>query len=205
MPTASIEKVSGRGIPLRGGSIDTDRIMPARYLRCVTFSGLEEHVFEDDRKAAGTAPHPFDVEAYAGARILVVGDNFGCGSSREHAPQGLKRWGISALVGVSFAEIFFGNCMALGVPCVTASPAGVERLQALIQSEPATEVTVDLRALTVTARRPDGSVETFPVTIPAGVRTSFLEGQWDATGQLLADSEAIDSVAERLPYVRGFA
>lgn len=202
---ATIPTMRGRGIPLRGDSIDTDRIMPARYLRCVTFEGLEAHVFEDDRKAAGRgAPHPFDQERYRGASILVVGNNFGCGSSREHAPQGLLRWGIRAMVGASFAEIFFGNCVALGIPCATVSPRDLERLYAILEAEPEADVTVDVEARAVTVRRKGGGVEAFPAAIPEGPREAFLNGTWDATGALLRAPDAIDAVATSLPYVRGF-
>src|SRR5262245_12787673 len=127
---AAIVQVIGRALPLRGEDIDTDRIMPARFLRAVTFEGLERHVFEDDRKAAA---HPFDDPPYAGASVLLVNSNFGCGSSREHAPQGLQRWGINAVVGESFAEIFFGNSVMIGLPCVSASPEDVRMLQDLIE------------------------------------------------------------------------
>src|SRR5689334_11333964 len=148
-----VMKVSGRALPLRGDDIDTDRIMPARFLRGVSFEGLEQHVFEDDRKK-GVHPynrHPFDVAQYQGASILVVNANFGCGSSREHAPQGLHRWGIQAIVGESFAEIFFGNSVMIGMPCVTASPEDVRKLQDVIEREPATQITLDLAAGTVEA------------------------------------------------------
>src|SRR4026209_1551347 len=147
----SITQVHGRGLPMRGHDIDTDRIMPARFLVGVSFEGLEKHVFEDDRKAA-VRPHnrhPFDVGQYQGAKILVVNSNFGCGSSREHAPQGLHRWGIDAVVGESFAEIFFGNSVMIGLPCVTASPEDVRKLQDVVEREPATSITLDLAAGTL--------------------------------------------------------
>jgi len=202
---STIRAVRGRAIPLRGDSIDTDRIMPARYLRCVTFDGLEEHVFEDDRKSSGSnSPHPFDQDRYRGAQILVTGNNFGCGSSREHAPQGLMRWGIRALVGLSFAEIFFGNCVALGLPCATLTPRDLERLFSILEEEPDADVTVDVEARAVTVRRKAGGVEAFPASIPEGPREAFLNGSWDATGALLRAPEAIDAVAASLPYLRGF-
>ena len=205
-----IRRVAGRGLPLRGDSIDTDRIMPARYLRCVTFAGLEDRVFEDDRSAAGPERHPFDRECYRGASILVVNANFGCGSSREHAPQGLMRWGIRALVGVSFAEIFFGNCVALGIPCVTLPAADVEKLQSFLEQSADAQVSVDLEAKAVTYREPadrelPATAGAFPAEIPEGAREAFLNGTWDATGTLLARPQDIRDVASRLPYVSGFA
>src|SRR5438093_2103751 len=130
-----ILSVAGRGLPLRGNDIDTDRIMPARFLRSVSFEGLERHVFEDDRAADPT--HPFNDPRYTGAAILVVNANFGCGSSREHAPQGLARFGIRAIVGESFSEIFLGNCAVLGIPCFTAERAAVESLQGDLEHNPA--------------------------------------------------------------------
>ena len=136
-----VTEAVGRGIPLRGDDIDTDRIIPARFLRAVTFDGLEKHVFEDDRK---TTQHAFDDRRFAGASVLAVNANFGCGSSREHAPQGLQRWGINAIVGESFAEIFFGNSTMIGLPCVTASPEDVRTLQDLIERSPETEIRIDI-------------------------------------------------------------
>lgn len=200
----SIRKVVGRGVPLRGDSIDTDRILPARYLRCVTFEGLEQHVFEDDRKAAG-GRHPFDDPRYRGASVLIVGANFGCGSSREHAPQGLQRWGIRALLGRSFAEIFFGNCVALGVPCLRLAPRDLDRLLAIVEELPTTELTVDLEARAVVVRRPGAGVEAFPAEIVEGARESFLRGTWDATAALLAGNDQVAAVARALPYTGGFA
>jgi 3-isopropylmalate/(R)-2-methylmalate dehydratase small subunit len=195
---ASVEKVSGRAVPVRGDDIDTDRITPARFLRCVTFEGIERHAFEDDRRAARGA-HPFDQPAFQGASILVVNRNFGCGSSREHAPQSLLRWGIRGVVGVSFAEIFFGNCVALGIPCVTLAPEEVVVLQGIIEKSPELEVTVDLRSRKVTA-----GDKLFGAGVPAGVRESFLSGSWDATSELIARPEEIAAVAASLPYVSGF-
>ncbi|HXH07218.1 MAG TPA: 3-isopropylmalate dehydratase small subunit, partial [Vicinamibacterales bacterium] len=152
-----IARVEGRALPLRGDNIDTDRIVPARFLRAVTFEGLEQHLFEDDRReqdaraaATGGRPHPFSDPAYRGATVLLVQANFGCGSSREHAPQALVRRGLRAIVGESFSEIFFGNALALGLPCVTVPREAVERLLARAEADPAAVVRVDLEALTVT-------------------------------------------------------
>lgn len=196
-----ITKVSGRALPLRGDDVDTDRIMPARFLRGVRFEGLEQHVFEDDRKK-GVHPynrHPFDVAQYQGASILVVNANFGCGSSREHAPQGLHRWGIQAIVGESFAEIFFGNSVMIGMPCVTASREDVQQLMEAVEKNPRAAVRIDLVA---------GSCETdgfrCAVTLPPKVREAFTTGAWDTTGMLLEDFDDVQATAARLPYVSGF-
>jgi len=196
MSASRIVSVAGRGIPMRGENIDTDRIIPARYLRAITFEGLEQHLFEDDRTAPG---HPFANPAYQGAAVLLANANFGCGSSREHAPQAIRRWGIQAVVGQSFSEIFFGNSVALGLPCVTASPEVVGVLMDLVERDPATEIAVDLDALTVTA-----AGKTHPITLAAGARDAFLTGQWDATGLLLDRYEEVEAVGKRLPYVAGF-
>lgn len=193
---SDIQSISGRGLPLRGGDIDTDRIIPARFLRCVTFDGLGEHVFEDDR-AQTTGDHPFDNAAYRGAEVLVVNSNFGCGSSREHAPQAIARWGIRALVGESFAEIFFGNCVAMGVPCVTAAPEIVARIQTAIEARPELSLTVDLEAMQVRWEDESAAVE-----MGDGPRQMFLGGTWDACGQLLANVDEVRSVAAKLPYTR---
>ena len=196
---ARIARVAGTACVLRGDDIDTDRIIPARYLRAVTFDGLGEHAFEDDRKQA-KGDHPLDVRRFRGASILVVGRNFGCGSSREHAPQALMRRGFDAFVGASFAEIFFGNCTALGLPCVTLAPDDLARLMDSVELDPTQEVAVDLAARTVTCRA--GS---FPASIPDGARGQLLEGSWNATSVLLEAGDAIESTAKRLPYVSGFA
>ena len=192
-----IDLVSGTALPLRGNNIDTDRIIPARYLKAITFEGLGEHVFEDDR--ASMPDHPFEDPAYAGASILVVNENFGSGSSREHAPQALKRWGIGACVGESFSEIFLGNATTIGLPCATADPRGVERLMAAAERDPRTRMT-----LSVAGCRVEAAGDAVPVRIPGAVREALLTGQWDATALLLDDFDAVRAVSGRLPYVTGF-
>jgi 3-isopropylmalate/(R)-2-methylmalate dehydratase small subunit len=192
---SQVPAVSGRGIPLVGNDIDTDRIIPARFLKCVTFEGLGEHAFADDRLQAN-GQHPFDQPQYQGATILVVNRNFGCGSSREHAPQAISKWGIGAIVGESFAEIFFGNCVALGIPCVTADAAAVKQLQAAMAADPQRAVTVNLNAMQVQC----GDISA-PVYLSEGARNMFLSGTWDACGQLVAQAEQIRSTAAKLPYV----
>lgn len=197
MSAMCITRVAGRGLPLRGHHIDTDRIVPARFLRAVTFEGLEAHVFEDDR--AQQPDHPFSNPAYRGARLLLVNANFGCGSSREHAPQALQRWGIRAIVGESFSEIFFGNAAAIGLPCVAAVPDVVETLMGLVEKEPTLELALDLEALTVEA-----GAARWPVRLSPVVRDAFVRGLWDATGLLLERYEEVDAVRGRLPYLSGF-
>jgi 3-isopropylmalate/(R)-2-methylmalate dehydratase small subunit len=194
-----VARVRGRACPLRGDDIDTDRIIPARFLRCVTFEGLGEHAFADDR-AQAKGDHALDQERFAGASILVVGRNFGCGSSREHAPQALARRGFRAFVGGSFAEIFFGNCVALGLPCVTLGADDLAALSDAVELDPAQEVTVDLEAMTVACR-----AGTFAASMPEGGRRQLLEGTWNATAVLLEAGEAIERTAAELPYFQGFA
>jgi 3-isopropylmalate/(R)-2-methylmalate dehydratase small subunit len=203
---SAIDRVSGRALPMRGDSIDTDRIMPARFLRAITFTGLEEHLFEDDRREADARanagngkPHPFSDPAYAGATVLLVNANFGCGSSREHAPQALHRWGIRAVVGESFSEIFFSNSVALGIPCVAVSRDAVDALMTLVEKDRGTIIDVSLSDRRVSA---GGTIH--PIALPASARESFLTGHWDATGLLLREPEAIARVAGALPYVTGF-
>jgi 3-isopropylmalate/(R)-2-methylmalate dehydratase small subunit len=184
-------------MPLRGNDIDTDRIMPARYLRVVSFEGLEHHLFEDDKKT--DAQHPFNDPRYAGATILVVNGNFGCGSSREHAPQGLARYGIRAIVGESFSEIFLGNSAMLGIPCFGGDPAAIDHLQTLVAQTPDVIVTADVESGVVTA----GTLH-LTTTVPQAFREAFLSGQWNPTSMLLAQFDAVRAVADRLPYVNGF-
>ena len=192
-----IDRIAGTAIPLRGNNIDTDRIIPARYLKAITFDGLGEHAFEDDR--ASMPNHPFANPAYAGASILVVNENFGSGSSREHAPQALKRWGIDACVGQSFSEIFLGNATTIGLPCATAAPEDIETLMATVEQSPATPM-----VLSVDAQSIEAAGRAVPLGMPAAVRDSLLTGQWDATGLLLADFDDVRRVAAGLPYVDGF-
>ena len=192
-----ISKITGRALPMRGNDIDTDRIIPARYLTAVTFDGLEQHVFEDDRKSAGGPynRHPFDVSHFQGAAVLLVNSNFGCGSSREHAPQALQRWGIQVVIGESFAEIFFGNSGMIGMPCVTASAADVAALMDLAEREPATEFAVDLVAGSCRA----GAL-TVPIGLPPKMLEAFTSGAWDTTGMLLDRFDEVQATAKRLPY-----
>ena len=197
MPTREIDRIEGAGIPLRGDNIDTDRIIPARFLKAITFDGLGDHVFEDDR--AARSDHPFSNPAYAGARILLVNDNFGSGSSREHAPQALKRWGIDACVGESFAEIFRGNSLAIGLACVTAPRGEIDSLMELVEGAPATRLVLSLaaRALEAAGRR-------VAIAVDDQMRDALLSGTWDATGLLLDDFDVVRGVASQVPYVRGF-
>jgi 3-isopropylmalate/(R)-2-methylmalate dehydratase small subunit len=192
---SEVVTVIGTGIPLVGNDIDTDRIIPARFLKAITFDGLGDQVFVDDRTQA-QGQHPFDLPQYQGAKVLVVNNNFGCGSSREHAPQAIARWGIRAIVGESFAEIFLGNCLAMGLACVTASPEAINRLQQLINSNPQTPITVDLESLQVLC----GDFAA-PITMGDGPRQMMLSGTWDACGQLLAGANAIRETAGKLPYM----
>ena len=200
MAIEKIRRVDGRGLPLPGDNIDTDRIIPARFLKSITFEGLEDHLFEDDRKqleSAG-AGHPVADPKYAGATILLVNANFGCGSSREHAPQAIRRYGIHAVVGESFSEIFFGNSVALGMPCVSADRESLTKLMQLVESDPTVPLLVDLESMRVS-----GAASNFAITLPAAARESFLDGTWDATGLLLDRFEEVEAVARQLPYVSG--
>ena len=197
--SARRERIAGRACVLRGDDIDTDRIIPARYLRAITFEGLSEHVFEDDRRQA-KGNHSLDDARFAGARILVVGNNFGCGSSREHAPQALMRSGFEAFVGASFAEIFAGNCTALGLPCLTLAPQDLSKLMDAVDLDPAQEVAVDVAGRRVTCR-----AGAFAAGVPEGTWRQLVEGSWNNTAVLLEAGAAIEATAARLPYLQGFA
>ena len=201
MSASRIVTITGRGLPLAGDDIDTDRIMPARHLRAITFDGLEQHLFGDDRahSAREGATHPVDDPRFAGASIMIVNRNFGCGSSREHAPQGIVRWGIKAMVGESFSEIFFGNAVMLGLPAVTASPADVQALQERAERDPRAGITVDLEAMRATCG--DLSIA---IHLPAAARDALVTGRWDGLGLLLQDYDAVRATAARLPYLNEF-
>ncbi len=194
-----IVRISAKAVPVRGNDIDTDRIIPARYLRCVSFDGLKGHAFEDDRaqmNAKGKV-HPLDNPKFKDARILVSGSNFGCGSSREHAPQALLRWnkGIQAVVAESFAEIFFGNCVTLGIPCLGAGQADIETLSKAVEENPELQVEVNLESMTVTFG--DKSV---PVVMIDGPRQQLMQGKYDPTAELLEAKDQILATAKNIPY-----
>ena len=197
MSESARRQVAGRGIPVPGNDIDTDRIIPARFLKTVTNEGLGLHAFEDARKS--DPEHPFNQKAYEGASVLVGGMNFGCGSSREHAPESLKQWGIKAIVGGSFAEIFFGNCTMLGIPCVSVDNEDVLWLQRAIGRDPRQSVTVDVEKQEV--RVGDRVIKGH---VPDGARNQLVSGAWNQTGVLLEAGDAIEATAKRLPYVSGF-
>jgi 3-isopropylmalate/(R)-2-methylmalate dehydratase small subunit len=202
MSGSRIVSITGRALPLIGDDIDTDRIMPARHLRAITFDGLERHLFEDDRAHASAqgSVHPIDDPRFADASMMVVNRNFGCGSSREHAPQGIVRWGVRGMIGESFSEIFFGNCVMLGMPAVTASAADIAALQAALEQEPRLEVRLDLETMRVTA----GSLD-IAVHLPAAARDALVTGRWDGLGRHLEEFDAVRAAAARLPYLRQFS
>ena len=192
-----IKHIEGTGIPLRGNNIDTDRIIPARFLKAITFDGLGDHAFEDDRKSM--AGHPFSNPAFSHATVLFANENFGSGSSREHAPQALKRWGIGACIGESFSEIFLGNATTIGLPCATAAVTDIETLMALVEQSPETSFLLDLETLALTT-----AGHTVKLRMPAAVREALLTGQWDATGLLLDNFAQVRKTASALPYIKGF-
>lgn len=198
-PLGPVSAVRGRAVVIAGDDIDTDRIIPARFLKCVTFDGLGEQVFADDR-AELSGEHPFDRAELQGASVLVVNRNFGCGSSREHAPQALMRWGIRAVVGESFAEIFYGNCLALGIPCFTASHASVLSLQEQLIADPDQELNLSL----ATASLETSGGQFWQLELQAGPQQMLASGQWDATFQLLAHDVELARTAASLPYINGF-
>ena len=193
--------ITGTALPVRGDDIDTDRIIPARYLKCVTFEELGAYAFYDERfdESGGQKKHPFNEERFAGAAVLIVNKNFGCGSSREHAPQSLMRMGIGAIVGESFAEIFAGNCTALGIPTVWTEHDSIVTLLERVEAEPTTKFVVDLAEKTI--RFGDDSL---PIDMPESYRSSLIAGSWDTAAELLINIEMIGKVREQLPYIKGY-
>lgn len=199
---SEIKQVGGRAVVVRGHDIDTDRIVPARYLKEITFSRMGEYPFIDERHDAdgNTVEHPFNEARFQGAELLVVNRNFGCGSSREHAPQALYRWGIRAIIGESFGPIFAGSSVLMGMPTVMASPEDVGRLMTLVESDPRVELTVDLDARKV--RLPDGG--DIDIDISEGHRNALTTGSWDSTALLLGNMDEVAHTAEKLPYTKNF-
>jgi len=197
-PADPVTRIEGTAIPVRGNDIDTDQIIPARFMKVVTFDGLGEFAFFDQRFDEDDNPkeHPFNEERYQSANVLVVNANFGCGSSREHAPQALQRWGIDAIVGESFAEIFRGNCLAMGIPTVTADTETIRALQDYVEKYPDTEVTVD-----VGAERVSYAERTVDVTVNEAQRKALVDGIWDTTALMKANRNEIERTAQSLPYV----
>lgn len=198
MALEKITSVTGRGVYVPGSDIDTDRIIPARFMKCVTFDGLGEYLFYDVRhEEDGTLKsHPLNEERFSSASILISGINFGCGSSREHAPQAISKAGFSAVIAQSFAEIFFGNCATLGMPCVIASAADIDKLAAAVSANPTIEIEIDVEACKVSF-----GDQSIPVTIPSTARDAFLSGQWDPIGELLDGVAEIDKTAGKLSYM----
>ncbi|MAT46620.1 MAG: 3-isopropylmalate dehydratase small subunit [Verrucomicrobiaceae bacterium] len=198
MALAQIKDVSGTGIHLPGDDIDTDRIIPARYLKCVTFDDLAGTHFYDVRFDPDGKPtgHPLDEPRFAGASIMLSGSNFGCGSSREHAPQAIYRSGFRAIIAESFAEIFFGNSTTLGMPCVSASREDIESLGAAIEEDPGTGIRIDLEGMTVSY-----GDRNFAITMPDSARQALTAGRWDPIQELLDNEKEITSVGDGLAYV----
>jgi len=197
-----IKRIFGTAVPVRGNDIDTDRIIPARYLKEATFARMGEYPFYDERfdDAGKLKPHPLNDARFKGASILLVNKNFGCGSSREHAPQALHRFGIHAIVGESFAAIFAGNCVMLGIPAVAVREREIEELMGLTVSDPQTQFVLDIDSKKLSY----GAGKSMPVAIPETSRKALLEGSWDSTAMLHANLSKVKNIAAILPYMTGF-
>ncbi|NDV63226.1 3-isopropylmalate dehydratase small subunit [Puniceicoccales bacterium CK1056] len=200
MALEKITQITGRGVPVPGDDIDTDRIIPARFMKCVTFDGLGEYLFYDVRmNEDGTERgHPLNEERFAGAGIIISGNNFGCGSSREHAPQAIYRAGFRAVIAEGFAEIFFGNSTQLGVPCVTASSDDLDTLRSAVNDDPSLEITIDVENKVIRFGGKSISCE-----IREGARNALVNGKWDPLQDLLNGAESVEAVAANLPYMAG--
>ena len=197
-PKGEIKSLIGKPLVLKGDDIDTDRIIPARFLKCVSFNNLGHQVFADDR-AELKGKHPFDLISNQGASLLIVNDNFGCGSSREHAPQALMRWGIRGIIGESFAEIFFGNCLALGIPCVTTEKHMVSEIQQLTDKNEENSFEINLVDQIISNEKYQ-----WPLEINKGAKEMLITGRWDATSQLISNKIAIDATMKKIPYLNDF-
>ena len=197
-PEGIISKVKGECIVLKGDDIDTDRIIPARFLKCVSFEALGNQVFADDRNELG-GKHPFDQLSTKDASILIVNDNFGCGSSREHAPQALMRWGIRAIIGQSFAEIFYGNCLALGIPCATTNGKTISSIQKMIKENKGIQWEFSLNEQSLKS-----AIGKWEIIIEPGPLDMFLSGKWDATSQLISQDIRLKEIKSTLPYLNDF-
>jgi len=200
MALEPVKQVSGRAVFIPGADIDTDRIIPARFMKCVTFDGLGEFAFYDVRFNSETGEktdHPLNDPRFAGASILVAGVNFGCGSSREHAPQSLRKYGFNGVIAESFAEIFFGNSTTLAMPCVIAAAGDIVKLRDAIEADPSVEVSIDVENLRV---RSSSGLD-FPVTMPDSAREALVSGRWDPIQELLDNEKAIEAKARELHYV----
>lgn len=198
MALAKITSVTGRAVNVPGNDIDTDRIIPARFMKCVTFDGLGEFLFFDVRHdpQGNKIEHPIDKPEHKGATILLSGANFGCGSSREHAPQAISKAGFKAIIAENFAEIFFGNSTTLGMPCVTATREDIAKIAAAVEANPQTEVTIDLVALE--ARFAGQSVK---IAQRESARDALVNGRWDAIGELIDGLPDVKATAAKLPYM----
>jgi len=194
-PIGKITQINGQCISLIGNDIDTDRIIPARFLKCVNFDSLGESVFEDDR-ATLKGQHPFDLEENKNATILIVNSNFGCGSSREHAPQALMRWGIRAIIGESFADIFYSNCIAIGIPCFTLSKKSIQEVQ---NNKDNKFLFLEIDLKNSLAKSKD---LTLNLEIKESSRKMFLSGEWDATATLLENETLVERKYKELPYIK---
>ena len=197
----AVKQITGSAVPVQGNDIDTDQIIPARFMKVVTFEGLGEYAFYDLRfdPSGAAKPHPFSDDRYRGASVLLVNSNFGCGSSREHAPQALMRWGIKVVIGESFAEIFAGNCTAMGVPAVTVAPEVVRELVATVEADPTTQIIVDLPRSRIGV-----GATGYDFQMPPAYRSALIAGSWDSTSVLLSNLDGIDATVKRLPYLNRF-
>jgi 3-isopropylmalate/(R)-2-methylmalate dehydratase small subunit len=197
-----ITNVKGTAVRIRGNDIDTDRIIPARYLKEVTFARMGDYPFFDERfdDSGNLKQHPFNDPEYKGASLLFVNNNFGCGSSREHAPQALYRYGINAIVGESFAAIFAGNCTMMGLPTVTVGEAEIEKLMQAVENDPKTIFSLDIQAKNISFGE-----HKIPVDLPETYRSALTSGSWDSTALLRANLDEVKKTAAKLPYMNNFA